>query len=40
MKIKTIIETLFFYSFIFGMIYSLKYAHAINQLIIEMKGGF
>lgn len=40
MKIKTIIETLFFYSVIFGMIYSLKYAHAINQLIIEMKGGF
>lgn len=37
---KTIIETIFFYSVFFGLIYSLKYAHAINQLIIEMKGGF
>jgi len=36
--IKTIIETLFFYSVIFGMIYSLKYAHAINQIIIELLG--
>jgi len=38
--IKTIIETLFFYSVMFGLLYSLKYAHAINQLIIELKGGF
>lgn len=37
---KTIIETVFFYSVFFGLIYSLKYAHAINQLIIELKGGF
>ena len=37
---KTIIDTIFFYSVIFGVIYSLKYAHAINQFIIELKGGF
>ena len=37
---KTIIETIFFYSVFFGLIYTLKYAHAINQLIIELKGVF
>lgn len=37
---KTIIETIFFYSVFFGLIYTLKYAHAINQLIIELKSGF
>ena len=36
--IKTIFETVFFFTMMFGMLYSLKYAHAINQIIIELLG--
>jgi len=40
MKLSEIIDGILFMLIMFGLLYSLKYAHIINRLIIEMKGGF
>ena len=36
--IKDILEGIFFMLMMFMLLYSLKYAHAINQIIIELLG--
>ena len=40
MKLSEILDSICFMLIFFGLIYSLKYAYAINQFIIELKGGF